>query len=173
VANNAVHPTSIAAIQAWTRLDQAIAGFNRTLERKYSITGAQLAILRLVDEWSRPGPTEDSGQAVALAALRERLVMHPATLGQLLERLAIRGLVQLIQDPSDRRRRLVALTTEGSCVVNGAPLAGPVRLRYFSADPDRTRRLAEALKDAITLFGLEEYQDDRSTDAAQHRSEAG
>jgi MarR family transcriptional regulator, temperature-dependent positive regulator of motility len=143
-----VRADAVAAIRAWTRLDQAMAAFNRELERIHDVTGAQLAILRLVAEW---------GPQVGLAELRERLVMHPATLGQILDRLATRGLVDIAADTADRRRRLVALTPAGRRVVEVAPLAGPVRLRHVHADPRRLRRLAAALSDAVDLFGLEEY----------------
>ena len=138
----------MAAIRAWTRLDHAIAAFNRELERAHRVTGAQLALLRLVAEW---------GPVVRLGELRERLVMHPATLGQLLDRLAARGMVEVAADAADRRRRVVQLTARGQRVVTEAPLAGPVRLRHVAADPRRLSRLAEALTDAIVLFGLEEY----------------
>jgi DNA-binding MarR family transcriptional regulator len=141
---------AVAAIRAWTRLDAAITAFNRYLDREFGVTGAQLAVLRLVQEWA-------GGGAVALTAMRERLVMHPATLGQLLDRLARRGLVAVEPDPGDRRRRLVALTDAGVRLAATAPVAGPVRLRYTPADPARLRRLADALDDAIMLFGLEEF----------------
>lgn len=146
---------AVAAIRAWTRLDQAIVAFNRFLEREYGVTGAQLAVLRLVHEWA-------AGDSVSLAAMRERLVMHPATLGQLLDRLAARGLVTLRSDPADRRRRLVRLTDTGARLMAEAPVGGPVRLRYVEADRRRLRRLKAALDDAVVLFGLEEYRDDRS-----------
>jgi MarR family transcriptional regulator, temperature-dependent positive regulator of motility len=154
VHNNLVtDPDAVAAIQAWTRLDAAIGAFNRHLEREHGVTGAQLAILRIVREWS--AAPELGG--VALSTMRERLVMHPATLGQLLDRLAARGLVDVSPDPGDRRRRLVRLTAEGESLAGAAPLAGPVRLRYQPADRTTLRRLAQALDDAIVLFGLEGY----------------
>nr|WP_173056180.1 MarR family transcriptional regulator [Phytohabitans houttuyneae] len=160
-------PDALAAIQAWTRLDAAINGLNRRLEREHGVTGAQLAILRIVGEWSGP-------DGVALTTLRERLVMHPATLGQLLDRLATRGLVEVSPDPGDRRRRLVRLTTAGERTVGAAPLAGPVRLRYEPADRTTLRRLAQALDDAIVLFGLEGYtHGDGAGEPGQHRPEAG
>jgi DNA-binding MarR family transcriptional regulator len=141
-------PEAVAAIQAWIRLDQAIAAFNRELDRHHGVTGVQLAILRLLTEW---------GPEIRLADLRSRLVMHPATLGQLLDRLAMRGLVDLTADPADRRRRVVRLTDQGIRVVKEAPLAGPVRLRQVPEDPRRLRRLSRALSDAVILFGLEDY----------------
>jgi DNA-binding MarR family transcriptional regulator len=140
---------AVAAIQAWVRLDQAIAAFNRELDRSHGVTATQLAILRLIKEW---------GPEVRLADLRSRLLMHPATLGQLLDRLAGRGLVDLASDPLDRRRRVVRLTAAGRKVVANAPLAGPVRLRHTEEDPRRLRRLAKALDDALVLFGLAEYR---------------
>jgi MarR family transcriptional regulator, temperature-dependent positive regulator of motility len=141
-------PEAVSAIEAWVRLDQAITAFNRELDRHHGVTGAQLAIMRLLTEW---------GPEVRLADLRDRLLMHPATLGQLLDRLAIRGLVDLTADPADRRRRVIRLTDHGVRVVKEAPLAGPVRLRQVPEDPRRLRRLAQALNDAIVLFGLQEY----------------
>lgn len=149
--NLMVDPDALAAIQAWTRLDAALGAFNRRLEREHGVTGAQLAILRIIREWSAAG-----ADGVPLSTMRERLVMHAATLGQLLDRLAGRGLVDVSPDPVDRRRRLVRLTPEGERLVADAPLAGPVRLRYQPADPTTLRRLAQAFDDAIVLFGLED-----------------
>jgi DNA-binding MarR family transcriptional regulator len=166
-----VEDAAVLAIQAWTRLDQAIGGFNRALHDRFGVTGAQLAILRLITEWAAPSSGKYVG-VVPLAVLRQRLVMHPATLGQLIDRLAERGLVTLRPDPADRRRRMVSLTAAGSRLIEQAPLAGPVRLRHIPAGPDRLRRLAEAFHDAIVLFGLEEYVDDRSGDPAEHRPQA-
>jgi DNA-binding MarR family transcriptional regulator len=143
-----VTPPALAAIRAWTRLDAAIGTLNQALERRHSITGSQLAILRIVAEL---------GPQVRLSELRQRLVMHPATLGQLLDRLAARGLVALTADEADRRRRLVEVTGAGRRLIAAAPLAGPVRLRHLEVEPHRLERLADALTDAVVLFGLEEY----------------
>jgi DNA-binding MarR family transcriptional regulator len=141
-------PDAVAAVRAWTRLDQAMAAFDRDLRDRHGVTGRQLAVLRLIAEW---------GPAVALAELRRRLVMHPATLGQLVDRLAGAGLVGLDADADDRRRRTVRLTAEGRQLLAAAPLGGPVRVRHVAADPARLRRLAAALTDAIELFGLDGY----------------
>ncbi len=136
----------LAAIRAWWRLDQAIAAFNRDLRERHGVTGAQLAMLRIVAE--RP---------VTLAELRASLAMHPATLGQLIDRLARQGLVERRASPGDRRKRVVELTARGRSVVAEAPLAGPVRLRQQPAEPERLRRLVAAFDDAVELFGLKEW----------------
>jgi DNA-binding MarR family transcriptional regulator len=147
--NEKPSPEALAAIRAWTRLENARAEFGRELERRYGVTGAQLAILRIV--------AEDDPEGTTLARLRERLVLHPATLGQLVDRLARRGLVDLAPDPVDRRRRTVRTTPSGREVCREAPLAGPVRLREVPADPERLRRFTEACEDLIDLFGWNEW----------------
>ena len=136
----------LAAIRGWLRLDQAMAEFNRYLRKRHGVTGAQLAMLRIVAE--RP---------VTLADLRQSLAMHPATLGQLMDRLARQGLVDRRPSPTDRRRRLVEPTSAGRGLLAEAPLAGPVRLRHAPADGDRLKRLAAAFEDAVELFGLKEW----------------
>jgi DNA-binding MarR family transcriptional regulator len=140
---------ALAAIQAWVRLDEAMARFNRDLRERCGVTGAQLAMLRILAE--RP---------VTLADLRGRLAMHPATLGQLIDRLVRLGLVERAMDRDDRRKRLVQPTAAGRRLLAEAPLVGPVRLRREAADPERLRRLAAAFDDAIELFGLKEWSND-------------
>ena len=138
--------TELAAIRAWWRLDQAIAVFNKHLRERHGVTGAQLAMLRILGE-----------RSVTLSELRGRLEMHPATLGQLIDRLARQGLVERRVSPADRRKRLVEPTALGQRVLAEAPLAGPVRLRHAPVDPERLRRLAAAFEDALELFGLKEW----------------
>lgn len=136
----------LTAIRSWLRLDQAFVRFNRHLRERHGVTGVQLAMLRILSE--RP---------VTLAELRQSLAMHPATLGQLIDRLARMGLVDRRSSPDDRRRRLVEPTSRGRQLLATAPLAGPVRLRYQPADRDRLARLAAAFEDAVELFGLKEW----------------
>jgi DNA-binding MarR family transcriptional regulator len=138
---------AIRAIRSWLRLERAFAAFNRELRATVGLTGAQLAMLRLVAD---VGPT-------TLAGLRGRLRLHPATLGQLVDRLREKSLVTLSVDPSDARRRVVELADEGRRALREAPLAGPVRLRSVDTDPARLATLADALDDAVELFGLQRW----------------
>ena len=135
---------ALRAIRAWVRLEQAFAAFNRHLRATTGLTGAQLAMLRIIAELA----------PVTLAQLRSRLVLHPATLGQLVDRLVAKGLVTVAPDPADGRRRLVGPTGQGRRVLAEAPMAGPVRLRTVPAEPARLTGLADALDDAVELFGL-------------------
>jgi DNA-binding MarR family transcriptional regulator len=138
---------ALSAIVAWVRLDRAFENLNAELRRRYGITGLQLAVLRILAE--RP--------QLPLAALRKALVMHPATLGQAIDKLRVMDLVTVRRDLDDKRSRIVALTAVGAEMIAGAPLAGPVRLRDITVAPDRLDRLAAALEDAIDLFGLEAW----------------
>jgi DNA-binding MarR family transcriptional regulator len=84
---------AVAAIRAWQRLSNAMVALNRDVQQRHGVTGAQLALLRLLDEWD--------GRETLLD-VRTRLAMHPATLGQLVERLHRVGLVRVDVDPQDR-----------------------------------------------------------------------
>jgi DNA-binding PadR family transcriptional regulator len=80
---------------------------------------------------ARFSPTTRTGSpGVALAETRAQFVLHPATLGQMLDRLAAHGLVTVGEDPEGRRRRLVELTPRGRRLTEEAPLAGPARPRH-------------------------------------------
>lgn len=139
-------PDQLAAIRAWLRLDRALVVFNRHLREAHGVTGAQLALLRILAE--RP---------ITISKLRESLAMHPATIGQLIDRMARLGLVERRANPEDRRQRIVEPTAAGWQLLTRAPLAGPVRLRRLDVDPQRLRRMAAAFDDAIELFGLKEW----------------
>jgi DNA-binding MarR family transcriptional regulator len=142
-----VQQQALSAIVAWVRLDRAFENLNAELKRRYGITGLQLAVLRILSE--RP--------QLPLAALRKALVMHPATLGQAIDKLRIMELVTVRRDADDKRSRIVALSAAGKEMIGGAPLAGPVRLRDVTVEPARLERLAAALEDAIELFGLSDW----------------
>jgi DNA-binding MarR family transcriptional regulator len=138
---------AIDAIRAWVRLDQAFTNFNRDLERRFEVTGAQLAILRILAEM----------EPVTLIQLRSRLSMHPATLGQLIDRLVAKGLARRRPGRDDRRVREVTPSPAGRRLLERAPVAGPVRLRSAPIEANRAKAMADAFNDAIEAFGLEEY----------------
>lgn len=141
----AVTPPALVAIRAWLRLDRAFDRFNKELRARHGITGAQLAMLRIAAERA----------PVTMAELRSDFALHPATMGQLIDRIVQAGLLARSTDPKDRRRRVLSVTKRGGEVLAAAPIAGPVRLRSVPADPERLGRLANALDDAVILFGLE------------------
>jgi len=134
-----------AAIRAWLRLDAAFTAFNADLAARFGLTGAQLGMLRLIAEF---------GGTTTLAELKTRLALHPASLGQLVARLADKELVSVSPDPDDQRRRLVRLTKTGERMVAEAPLAGPVRLRHQPPDPATVAALTAGFELAVEAFGL-------------------
>jgi DNA-binding MarR family transcriptional regulator len=138
---------ALSAIVAWVRLEHAFENLTLELKQKYGLTRLQLSILQILRE--RP--------QLPLAALRKALVMHPATLGQAVDKLRTRELVTVRRDPEDKRSRIVALTFRGQQLIADAPLTGAVRLRDVVVDPPRLESLAAALEDAIDLFGLEQW----------------
>ena len=142
---------ALSAIVAWVRVGRALEGFELELKRRVGITSLQLSVLALCAE--RP--------QLPLAALRKSLVMHAATLGQSIDDLRLKGLVQVRPDPNDRRARSVSLTDKGAELLHAAPLAGPLRLRLVDQDTYRLDRLAKALEDAVELFGLGQWDPGR------------
>jgi DNA-binding MarR family transcriptional regulator len=137
-----------AAIRSWLRLDAAFAAFNADLVARFELTGAQLGMLRLIDEF---------GGVTTLAELKARLSLHPASLGQLVARLADKHLVAVAPDPADQRRRLVRLTEDGRDLLARAPLAGPVRLRHEPPDGDVLVALTHGFELAVEAFGLTQH----------------
>jgi len=142
---------ALSVTVAWLRLERGMELFQAELRRRHGITTLQFAVLRILSE--RP--------QLPLAALRKALVAHPATLGQAIDDLRRKELCTVRRNPDDRRARDIALTEAGAAIVETAPLAGPVRLREVNHDPARLARLAAALEDAIDLFGLAPWVEDR------------
>lgn len=140
-------PEALRAIRAWVRLERCFDAFNADLRRRYGVTGAQLAMLRIVAD-QRP---------VTLRSLRSQLALHPATIGQLVDRVVERGLLTRRPGRGDARQRELNLSRTGDRLLSRAPIAGPVRLRAVQVEPARLARLAAAFEDAVVLFGLQEW----------------
>ncbi|QEE22518.1 winged helix-turn-helix transcriptional regulator [Youhaiella tibetensis] len=156
----AMQQQALSAIVAWIRLERAMEKFHLELKKQLGLTGLQLAVLRILAE--RP--------QLPLAALRKTLVMHPATLGQSIDELRLKGLCTVRRDAKDKRARLVSITAEGLALLEKAPLAGPVRLRQVDHEPERLDRLTVALEDAMGLFGLEPWAPSRGAERAPSRT---
>jgi DNA-binding MarR family transcriptional regulator len=142
-----IHAAPVATIRSWYRLHRALIAFGQEVKRDHGVSGEQLALLRILGE-------RDSWE---LSDLRSRLSMHPATLGQSIDRLAERKLVGVGPSSADRRRRIVTLTPAGRALIAAVPLVGPVRLRSLKTDPERLERVREAFDDAVILFGVERW----------------
>lgn len=135
---------AVRAIRAWVRLDAALAAYNRELKARYDVNGLQLAMLRILAE----------RLPLRISDLRRSMAIHPATLGQAIDRLVQRGLASRAPDPRDARARLIDVSPAGRALLAVAPLAGPVRLRYVDEDTRRLADLTLGLETAVELFGL-------------------
>jgi DNA-binding MarR family transcriptional regulator/GNAT superfamily N-acetyltransferase len=87
------------------------------LEDSFLGTGMPLGPARLLFEIGVPSPSAQVPPGTqappSTQALRERLGLDSGYLSRLLRRLERDGLIQVIPDPGDRRRRLVILTGAG------------------------------------------------------------
>jgi len=126
--------------------------FNRTytqrvgaLDDSYLGLGWPLGASRLIFEIGEAGTTARE--------LRERLDLDSGYLSRLLRRLTRGGVVEVVPDPDDRRRRLVTLTPAGRSVRRDLDRRSEERAASLIAPlTDRQRdRLADALATADLL----------------------
>ncbi|KHL18933.1 DNA-binding MarR family transcriptional regulator [Mumia flava] len=83
--------------------------------RPFGITFARYEVLRLL-AFSRSG-------ALPMSKIGERLMVHPTSVTNAIDRLEARGLVRRDPDPADRRRILASLTEDGQDVCERATKA--------------------------------------------------
>lgn len=97
------------------RVQQLLIGeFDRVL-RPFGITFARFEVLVLLS-FSRTGQ-------LALSRIGERLMVHPTSVTNAIDRLVEQGLVRRDVDQNDRRRVLASLTPEGKRVLKRATAA--------------------------------------------------
>ncbi|QRG80005.1 MarR family winged helix-turn-helix transcriptional regulator [Citrobacter sp. R56] len=95
-----------------------------------SLTKPQYAVMRAIAE--RPG--------IEQVALMEAAVSTKATLAEMLSRMESRGLVKRENDPQDKRRRFVHLTTEGETLLASVtPLGNCVDEEFLGRLSDEER----------------------------------
>ena len=98
--------TSIMRVQQL--LSQALEG----ALRPHGITFARYEVLVLLS-FSKSGE-------LPLSIIGDRLMVHPTSVTNAIDRLVAQGLVNRREDPSDRRRVLAALTPRGAAVIKAA-----------------------------------------------------
>ncbi|CAN5332086.1 MarR family transcriptional regulator [soil metagenome] len=126
--------TSVMRVQQLmiATLDGALKPFGLTFAR-YEV----LVLLR----FSR------SGQ-LPLSKIGERLMVHPTSVTNLIDRLEAQGMVARTPDAHDRRRTLASLTTEGERVVDQATAAlTALDFAVQGLDRDRQEQTYQLLRD--------------------------
>ncbi|EFQ82207.1 transcriptional regulator, MarR family [Aeromicrobium marinum DSM 15272] len=91
-----------------------VATLDATL-KPFDITFARYEVLRLLS-FSRSG-------SLPLSKIGERLMVHPTSVTNAIDRLVAAGLVDRAADTADRRRILASLTPRGREVLEGATAA--------------------------------------------------
>ena len=110
------------------------------------VTGPQRLVLRVVGLF--PG--------LSAGDLATILHIHPSTLTGILQRLVAQGLLQRIDDPRDRRRAVLRLTTHGTranSVKRGTveSAVAAALAQVATSDRDATRRVLERLAQKLDV----------------------
>ena len=100
---------AMAAATSIMRAQQIVLARVDDALRECGLTFARYEVLVLL-AFSRRG-------ALPLGKMGERLMIHPTSITNLVDRLELAGLVRRVQHPEDRRTTLAALTDEGRTLV--------------------------------------------------------
>jgi MarR family transcriptional regulator, organic hydroperoxide resistance regulator len=135
-------------MRALWALDHALQSASKRMETALGVTAPQRLVVRIVGRF--PG--------ISAGEVSQILHLHPSTLTGVLKRLERRGLVIRRPDPTDARRALLTLTTDGRALDGlrtGTVEAGVRRtLRRLPAGTVRcSRELAEALRGELERLG--------------------
>ncbi len=136
-AENFGDPTAMKVVTSVMRVQQMLLTRIDALLRPYGVTFARYEVLVLLT-FSRTG-------RLPLSKIGERLMVHPTSVTNAIDRLEAAGLVQRVPDAADRRRTLAELTDAGRQVVRDAT-AALQESRFFL---DRT-----STEDAQALYDL-------------------
>src|SRR5689334_12686727 len=124
-------PDTTRIVTALRALVQALRTGAGEATRRTGLSGAQLFVLsRLADA---PAPSVN--------ALADRVHAHQSSVSVVVDLLVRRGLAARAPDPADRRRRTIALTTNGRALLRRAPATVQSHLvRSITALPAAKRR---------------------------------
>ncbi|MCD0449962.1 MarR family transcriptional regulator [Actinocorallia sp. API 0066] len=132
------HADHMAAVTAVMRVQQLLLSRIETLLKPYGITFAAYEALRLL-AFSREG-------RLPMGKMGERLMVHPASVTNVISRLEGRGLVTRAPSPHDRRVVLATITPAGRALIEEATAA--MHDAEFALDglsPAQARTVTEVL----------------------------
>ncbi|OUZ07646.1 MarR family transcriptional regulator [Aeromicrobium sp. PE09-221] len=107
--------TSMRLVTSLMRAQQIVLARLEAVLKPLGITFARYEVLRLLS-FSRFG-------SLPLSKIGERLMVHPTSVTNAIDRLVAQGLVTRAVDEGDRRRVLASLTAEGGQVLDQATQA--------------------------------------------------
>ncbi|HEX6449292.1 MAG TPA: MarR family transcriptional regulator [Trebonia sp.] len=120
---------SMAAVTSIMRAQQILLGALDALLRPYDLTFARYEALVLLS-FSRTG-------ALPLRVIGERLMVHPTSVTNIVDRLSRQGFVELRPNPADGRGKLAEITAAGRSVAEKATrdlMAAEFGLSGYSSD---------------------------------------
>ena len=103
---------AMAAATAVMRVQQIVLGAVDEALRPFDLTFARYEALVLL-QFSRKG-------SLPLGKMGERLMIHPTSVTNIIDRLEVQGFVRRVPHPTDRRTTLAEITDQGREVVEEA-----------------------------------------------------
>jgi DNA-binding MarR family transcriptional regulator len=149
-------PTSMQLVTSVMRVQQLLLAKIDLALKPYGITFARYEVLVLLT-FSRAG-------SLPLSKIGERLMVHPTSVTNAIDRLEAQGLVRRVPDRDDRRRTLAELTPAGQDVVVGATEAlRRIDFAVTGLDPKEQQeayRLLRGLRASAGDFPADPPEDD-------------
>ncbi len=115
-----------ASLIALRRILRATEIYARDLAHQAHLTPSQLRLLQVAAEWGETG--------VKPTGIAQQMGVSQATVTALVDKLAVRGLVQRQPSQLDRRQTYVRVTGDGQAIVDNIPDA--LQQRYVRAFAD-------------------------------------
>ncbi|MCK4177654.1 MarR family winged helix-turn-helix transcriptional regulator [Aciditerrimonas ferrireducens] len=138
--------SAMAAATSVVRVQQLVVAAVDAALRPYGLTFARFEALRLL-AFSREG-------ALPLSRMGPRLMVHPTSVTNVVDRLEADGLVERVPHPTDRRTTLARITPAGRALVEEATEA--VNASGFGLDAlgeDQARALVALLRPVRAAAG--------------------
>ncbi|MDQ1487646.1 MAG: hypothetical protein QOJ23_160 [Actinomycetota bacterium] len=127
---------AMAAATAVMRVQQIVLGSVDEALRPFDLTFARYEALVLL-QFSRKG-------SLPLGKMGERLMIHPTSVTNIVDRLEAQGFIRRVPHPTDRRTTLAEITDDGRSVVEEATQA--VTAASFAMDGLSERELEQLIR---------------------------
>jgi len=151
---------SMAAATSIMRAQQIVLGAVDAALKSHGLTFARYEALVLLS-FTRSG-------SLPLGKMGQRLMIHPTSVTNIVDRLVHDGLVERVAHPSDRRTTLARITSAGRELVERATLAvNAVHFGVGSLDETDQRNLVRVIRELRRTAG--DFADDTVTALDQDR----
>ena len=130
---------AMAAVTSIMRAQQIVLARVDAVLRPFDLTFARYEALVLLS-FSRSG-------ALPMGKMGDRLMLHPTSITNIIDRLEDQGLVRRVSHPTDRRTTLAEITAEGRKVVEAATEAtSGIALGMGNLSEDELDRITDLLR---------------------------